>query len=506
MGGISSTDIYDDTSLDTITKIKPLHVNDRKIENYDKIDMDDCIKNIYMNAVKNKNRISINYIIDNFAKNLIGSDTYHEPDYCLHRLVCLEMIVELGYEDECIKLLNAANKLKCGTCYDNRMSLYIYEYDKKLQNDIRVHKLNKFAKVLVSKLHVYHKLYDNVLFLSNDRYLIEVHVNNLLKYKTSFDVLVYDKLCELLHDLAIKYLRTQKDSDTILWYACLHNSHNVISYIKESIPITNKMIGYSPDQNKTCITICVVNKMIDEIRYLIPIYYKGIHDDLILVLNENAHLYTDLMNYLAINSFDSIANGKQFYRQIFTNVAYATKITDSMMQKNKFDDTIYDILCELHQELAIKYITINKISNVLLWHACVHKSTIVIEYIEQNCNITDNMIEYHTINDMNCVLLLAQNGLIPEFRMLVKKYYGAQNELIKRFSPCGELLLHVASHNNAPCMRVLLEEWEVQQVFLKELHKEYNKQISDVVELYIISETNTTCDTTNYNSKPEGQI
>jgi hypothetical protein len=509
---ITFGNISNNSKLDTVTKIKPLYVNGKKVRIYKNNEYFNyqSLVNTLENAANNKNRQSVNFIIDNFHKSLFRGS------YCMHTFSSLMTIVSNGYEEESIKLLlNTIDYFNIDVCkshhYSGGSNFDLFPSYCKLLNDIKTYKFTKLAKIILGKLDVSHRSYMDFLYIIADKNLYENTVNVLIELKFDFKIEFYNKLCELYQDLAIKYLRAQEDSDTILLYACLHKSQDVISYIKESIPITKKMIKYNPDGNQTSITVCVVNKMIDEVKYLVPIYYKDIHDELIVVLNENPNLYTDLMSYLAINSFHSIYDGKQFYRQIFTNTEYATKITDLMILKDKFDNTIYDILCELHQDLAIKYIPINKDNDILLWHACAHKSTIVINHIEHNIDITNKMIEYNT----NCIHVSAQNGLISEFRMMVKKYYGVQNELIKRFSSCGKLLLHIASHNNAPCMRVLLTEWKVQQVFLKELHKEYGMQISDVVEPYIINDTNsTTCDTTNAiisssecsASRAEGQI
>ncbi len=201
-----------------------------------------------------------------------------------------------------------------------------------------------------------------------------------------------------------------------------------------------------------------------------------------------------LTQFITMNCVKFLMSDSIFFSNLVTKEKWASLLTSHLIAKNEFNTTFYSLLCQFHQDLAIRYLKVHQDPLVILWPPCLHKSSKVFSYIHQSIAITDDMIAQGVNND-NCITKCAQNQMIDEFNQLVKISYPQPNQPIKRFSSYGHLLLKMATDNNLPCVKALLSLWTIEQVFLKELASDYTENVTQLIQPYL-----------NENSSPEGTI
>jgi hypothetical protein len=204
---------------------------------------------------------------------------------------------------------------------------------------------------------------------------------------------------------------------------------------------------------------------------------------------------------IEIESFDFFISDAFIVSKLVQNSDWATQITNACITRKNFNTTWYENLCKFDEDLAIQYLKVHTNSITILHSPCLHKSLKVFHYIRQSIAITPSMID-HSNNNQNCLTLCAKNQMIDEFKLLIGIYYNLHNETVKRFSSCGRLILELATQNNLNCLRVLLQLWTLEQVFLCELAQDYTQEITLLAQPYI-AVTNSTADTIE-NAHPEG--
>ena len=209
--------------------------------------INDIVLRVLANAVKNDNEQSINNLIDNYFEHFNNDDTL--------ALLILENARKLKEAEKLFLKLTLVNQVTIissnGIGY-NRNG-YPYPFIRRIFKD------------------------------ANNLLLVENIMREVIKIN-KFNIFIYKILCECHQNLAIDYIRSGNMSDpqtnSILYYPCLHRSIDVIAYIKKSIDITPEMINYKEMINynyfgKNCISACATNEMVDEFKLLVEIFYKN---------------------------------------------------------------------------------------------------------------------------------------------------------------------------------------------------------------------------------------
>ena len=183
--------------------------------------------------------------------------------------------------------INNNNKQSLNNLIDNYLEyLAMWQYSLLIsleqKEQLEVAEKLFFKLKLVDQVHIFslktlkypHKLCRRIFMNANNLPLVENIMREFIKIK-KFNTNVYNLLCESHQNRAIDYIRNQnmsKETISILYYACLHRSIDVIAYIKKSIDITPEMINYNVD-GKNCISACAKNEMVDEFKILVEIFY-----------------------------------------------------------------------------------------------------------------------------------------------------------------------------------------------------------------------------------------